>query len=113
MSQTGSSQSWIHHVHLTVTTLAWLFGLELQLQSIFYTATSVSFAPSLECARARGMSSMSSCLFVSLFVRHFLACSHVQDTFKSSLYTQQVDQVKKVACRWSTIDGYGLEASLF
>ena len=49
-------------------------------------------------------------LFVSLFVRHFLACSRVQDTFKSSLYSKQVDQVKKVACRWSTINRYGLEA---
>ena len=54
-------------MHLTVMTLAWLFGdyslnrSELQLQSIVYTATSVSLAPSLECARARGMSSMSSC----------------------------------------------------
>ena len=60
---------------------------------------------------ARGMSFMSSCLFVvCLFVHHFLPCSHVQGTFKSSLYSTQVDQVKKVACRWSTIDRYGLEA---
>ena len=56
------------------------------------------------------MCSWSTCLFVCLFVRHFLACSRVQDTFKSSLYSKQVDQVKKVACRWSTIDRYGLEA---
>ena len=37
-------------------------------------------------------------LFVSLLVRHFFAYSHVQDTFKSSLYSTQVDQVKKNAC---------------
>ena len=49
-------------------------------------------------------------LSVSLFFRHFLACSHVQDTFKSSLDSKQVNQVKKVACRWSMIDRYGLEA---
>ena len=49
-------------------------------------------------------------LSVSLFVHHFLPCLHVQDSFKSSLYSKQVDQVKKVACSWSTIDRYGLEA---
>ena len=49
-------------------------------------------------------------LFVSLFVHHFLACSRAQDTFKSSFYSKQVDQLKKVASRWSTIDRYDLEA---
>ena len=56
---------------------------------------------------------LSVSLFVCLFVHHFLACLRVQDTFKNSLYSKQVDHVKKVACRWSTIDRYGLEASLF
>ena len=61
--------------------------------------------------RVFGLSvSLFVCLFVSLFVRHFLPCSRVQGTFKSSLYSTQVDQVKKVNCRWSTIDRYGLEA---
>ena len=57
------------------------------------------------------MFGLSVSLFVSLFVcSHFLACLRVQDTFKSSLYRKQVDQVKRVACRWSMIDRYGLEA---
>ena len=49
-------------------------------------------------------------LSVSLFVRHFFACLRVQDTSKSSLYSKQVDQVKKVACRWSMIEKNGLGA---
>ena len=50
-------------------------------------------------------------MFVSLFVHHFLPnCLRIQDTFKSSLYSKQVDKVKKVACRWSTINRYSLEA---
>ena len=61
--------------------------------------------------RSRGrVFGLSVNLFVSLFVRHFFACSRVQDKFKSCLYSKQVDQVKKVACRWSKIDRYDLEA---
>ena len=65
---------------------------------------------SLKCARARGMSSMSSCLFVCQFVHHFWACLRVQGILKGSLYTQQVDQVEKVAYRGSAIEKNGLEA---
>ena len=47
---------------------------------------------------------------VCLFVHHISACLRVQDSFKGSLYTQQVVQVKIVVCRWSTLDRNGLEA---
>ena len=53
---------------------------------------------------------LSVCLFVCQFVHHFWACLRVQVAFKGSLSTQQVDQVMKVPCRWSTIDINGLEA---
>ena len=56
------------------------------------------------------MFGLSVSLFVSLFVHHFLPCLRVHGTFKSSLYGKQVDQVKKVACSWSMIDRYSLEA---
>ena len=49
------------------------------------------------------------CLSVCRFVHHFLACLHIQDILKGPLYTQQVDQVEKAACRWSAIDRNGLE----
>ena len=51
-------------------------------------------------------------MFVSEFVHNFLACLHAQDTFKGSVYTSQVDPVKKVVSRWSTIDRNSSEACL-
>ena len=61
--------------------------------------------------RVFGLSvSLSVCLFVCPFVHHFLACLRVQGILKDSLNTQQVDQVEKVACRWSAIEKNGLEA---
>ena len=64
----------------------------------------------LNVACARGMCSWSTCLFVCLFVHHFLACLRVQGILKGPLHTQQVDQVKKVAYRWSAIENNGLES---
>ena len=68
------------------------------------------------CGRGRvfGLSvSLSVCLFVNSvcqFVHHFLACLRVQGILKDPLYTQQVDQVKEVACRWSAIEKTSFEA---
>ena len=50
-------------------------------------------------------------LSVSLSVcPSLLACLCIQGIPKGSLCTQQVDHVKKVACRWSMIDGNRLKA---
>ena len=54
------------------------------------------------------MCSWSTCLFVCQFVHHFLAFLRVQGILKGSLYTQQIDQVEKVAYRWSAIEKNGL-----
>ena len=56
------------------------------------------------------MFGLSVCLFVCLFVHHFLACLRVQGILEGSSRALQVDHVKKVVCRWSTIDRNGLEA---
>ena len=53
---------------------------------------------------------LSVCLFICQFVHHFLACLHVQGILKNLLYTQQVDQGEKVACRCSAIEKTGFEA---
>ena len=53
---------------------------------------------------------LSVCLFVCQFVHHFLACLCIQGILEGSLYTQQVDQVEKVAYRWAAIEKNGLEA---
>ena len=68
------------------------------------------------CMRSRGRVfglsvSLFVCLFVCQFVHHFLSCLRVQGILKGFLYTQQVDQVEKVAYRWSAIEKNGLEAS--
>ena len=77
---------------------------------ILHVVTTLSNAfPCLELLPVRACAAGVE-LSVSLFVRHFFACSRLQDTFKSFLYSKQVDQVKKVSCMWSTIDRYGLEA---
>ena len=61
--------------------------------------------------RSRGrVFGLSVSLFACPFVHHFLACLRVEGILKGSLYTQQVDQVKKVAYRWSAIEKNGLEA---
>ena len=90
---------------------SYLVGIMLNTAiAVFFHCYFIASVVSLKCARARGMSSMSSCLFVCLFVHHFLASLRVQGILKGSLYTQQVDQVEKVAYRWSAIDKNGLEA---
>ena len=58
------------------------------------------------CSRGRVLVCLSVCLFVCQFVHHFLACLRI---LEGSLYTQQVDQVEKVACSWLAIEKNGLE----
>ena len=62
--------------------------------------------------RSRGkVFGLSVSLFVCLSTTFWLvSCLRVQGTFEGSLYSKQVDQVKKVACRWLTIERNGLEA---
>ena len=52
---------------------------------------------------------MFGCLSVFRFVHHFWACLRIQDILKGQLYTQQVYQVEKAACRWFAIEKNGLE----
>ena len=63
-------------------------------------------------ACAAGVESLEClvCLSVCPFVNHFLACLRVQGIIKGSLYTQQVDQVEKIAYKWSAIEKNGSEA---
>ena len=60
------------------------------------------------CNRGR-VFGLSVSLFACLFVHHFLACLRIQGILKGPLHTQQVDQVEKVACRWSAIEKNGIE----
>ena len=85
-----------------------LFG---DLFSHSYNITFSMFLPRA-CMRSRGrVFGLSVSLFVCLSVcPPLLACLRIQGILKGSLYTQQVDQVEKVAYRLSAIEKNGLEA---